>query len=225
MTSPNPSWKPGDKLTPPFEEMVDLDPDLMTAPELYKIIIGCIVPRPIAFVSTINGKGEGNLAPYSFFNGVSSNPPCVMLSVARKSSGEKKDTLRNIEETGEFVVNSSNSWLVEPLVHTAAEFPHGVDEMKVVGLTPLASTKVRPPRVKESAWQFECVTYKLVEVGDGSPGSSVVVIGKIVAAHVSKQAYQNGRIVLESIDPVARVGGFGYMSAGVRFDIPVPKIS
>lgn len=224
MTSPNPTWKPGAHLTSPVERMVTLDPATMQPPDLYKILIGCIVPRPIAWVSTINGVGQGNLAPYSFFNGVSSNPPCVVVAITRKKDGEKKDTLRNIEETGEFVVNSSNRWAVEPMVYSAAEFPYGTDELIAAGLTALPSTKIRPRRIKEAAWQFECRTYKLVEVGDGAPGSSTLVVGQIVAIHLAEGIYQGGRIDIDALAPVARVGGFGYVTPGERFDIPVPKV-
>src|SRR5690606_18907086 len=107
-----------------------VDPKEIAAVDMYKLIIGAVVPRPIAFVSTASSEGVVNLAPFSFFNGISSNPPCLVISIGMPATGVPKDTLRNIKETGEFVINSSNEWLVEALVHTAGAYPHGVNEME-----------------------------------------------------------------------------------------------
>ena len=217
-------WSPGTKIESPVNEMVEVRPDEVDPVTMYKLLIGAIVPRPIAFVSTIDKEGRGNLAPFSFFNGVCSNPPSLMISIARNSDGTKKDTLRNIEETGQFVVNSANRWLIDPLVHSAGAFPHGVDEMAVTGLTPLPSVCVKPPRVKESSVQFECETLNLVGVGDGSPGSSTVVIGKIIRAHIAKECYRDGRIDVEILSPVGRLGGINYCTPGDIFGMPIPKV-
>ena len=224
MNSPNPKWKPGDKIEAPAGEMLQINPDSTKVPTLYKLLIGGVIPRPIAFVSTINKAGQGNLAPFSFFNAVSSNPPCVMISVARKPSGEKKDSLLNIEETGEFVVNSANQWLLEPLVHCAAEYPYGVNEMEQVGLTSVPSVKVKPPRVKESAFQLECEVYKTVEIGDGSPGSSTVIFGRVVLFHILESAYKDEKVLVDVLKPIARLGGISYSGLGDQFSIPVPKL-
>ncbi|MCB0351865.1 MAG: flavin reductase family protein [Bdellovibrionales bacterium] len=224
MTSPNPSWKPGDTVESPVGEMVEIDPASVSATDMYKLIIGSIVPRPIAFVSTQSPDGQDNLAPYSFFNGVSSNPPCLMISVGTPRPDFQKDTLRNIEATNEFVVNSANEWLIEPLVHSAGEFPYGVSEMSEVGLTPLDSVKVGPKRVKESAVQMECRLLKTVQIGDGSPGSSTVVFGEIVFVHVDKNCYKDGKIIFDNYRNIGRLGGFGYGKISETFEIPVPKI-
>ena len=208
----------------PFTSMVTLDPATLGHGDMYRLMIGTIVPRPIAFVSTSNPSGEVNLAPFSFFNGVSSNPPCLMFSVARRPDGSKKDTLRNIEATGEFVVNSANAWLVEPLVHTAGEFPHGTDEMALVGLTATPSITVKPPRVKEAAVQFECALEKLVELGDGSAGSATIVVGRIKLLHVAANAYHGGAIETAKLEPVARLGGIDYALIGETFKLAVPKV-
>lgn len=204
--------------------MVSLDPKGMRTVDVYKFLIGSIVPRPIAFVSTVNTQGEGNLAPFSFFNGLSSNPPCVMISVTRKRSGEKKDTLRNIEETGEFVVNSANKWLLEALVHCSVEYPYGVDELTKVGLTPQPSTKVRPVRVKESAVHMECKLFKSVELGEGGPGSTNLIIGEIQYLHIAKEAYQDGRVLFDFIQPIGRLGGFQYGEITRIYEIPIPEL-
>lgn len=224
MTSPNPNWRPGNKIVSPLSDSVEIDPTTVSVPEMYKILIGAVTPRPIAFVSTVSSNGAGNLAPFSFFNAISSNPPTLMISVSRKPSGERKDTLRNIEETGQFVVNSANEWLIEPLVHCAASYPHGVDEMREVGLTPEPSLKVKPPRVKESAVSFECELLKLVEIGDGGRGSSVAVFGRVVMAHISKDAYVGGKVLTEKLKMIGRLGGTSYAKLGEFFDIPVPEV-
>jgi flavin reductase (DIM6/NTAB) family NADH-FMN oxidoreductase RutF len=222
MTSPNPHWKPGDKIAPPFRDLATVDPAQVSQQEMYKLLIGAVVPRPIAFVSTIGQDGSTNLAPFSFFNAVASNPPCLMISIAQKGSGEIKDTLRNIQETKQFVVNSANEWLIEPLVHCAATYPYGVSEFEKVGLTAQPSVKVKPPRVKEAAVQFECELYKTLEIGEGAPGSTVVVFGRVVLAHIDQQAYKNGRVDYSRIRSIARLGGSSYAKVKDLFEIPVP---
>ena len=222
MPRPNPNWQPGDKIKSPVDEMIRVDPEEIGVAERYKLLIGSIVPRPIAFVSTIDSQGQGNLAPFSFYNGVSSSPPCVVFSVSRKPDGSKKDTLLNIEQTKQFVINSANMWLAEPLVQCGANYPHGVDEMQLSGLTAVAAERVKPARVKESAISMECELYQLVEIGDGSPGSACLVIGRIILFHVAKQVYQLGKIDLSQLQPLSRLGGFAYGETSVAFELKVP---
>jgi flavin reductase (DIM6/NTAB) family NADH-FMN oxidoreductase RutF len=208
--NPDPLWKPESPIQSPVSRMVSLDPIQIGTTPTYKLLIGGIVPRPIAFVSTLNLEGQGNLAPFSFFNGVSSNPPAIMIAITRKKNGEKKDTLRNIEATRQFVVNSVNEWIVEPMNQCSAEYPYGVDEMQKVGLTPLPSICVAPPRVKESAIQLECELYNTLEVGDGSQGSSTIVVGKILQIHIFEDAYKDGKILIDQLKPISRLGGAFY---------------
>ena len=202
-----------------------LDPGELQARDVYRLLVGAVVPRPIAFVSSVNKQGAVNLAPFSFFNAVSSKPACLAFSIARKADGSKKDTLRNIEETAQFVVNSASLWLAEPLVLCGAEFPYGVSEFEKSGLTALPAVRVRPPRVKEAAVHFECELYRLVEIGDGSPGSGALVIGRIVLMHIYKQAYKNGAIDFRELKPLARLGGIGYAQLGDCFELQVPAPS
>lgn len=214
-------------ISSPVQNWKSVDFNAIPAQERYKIIIGAIVPRPIALISTIGPDGSGNLAPFSFFNGVSSNPACLVVSIASKvdTSGGKKDTLHNIERTGEFVVNSVTSWMLDQAVHSAASYPYGIDEMLKAGLTPIASLKVKAPRVRESAVQFECTLHKLVEIGDGSPGSSTLVIGQIQMAHIAEQAITpDGRVDLTSLQPIGRLGGVSYAELGAILNRPVPKV-
>ncbi len=225
MPSPNPNWKPGDKIKSPVEEMLEIDPVKLKAVDRYKLLIGSIIPRPIAFVSTLSKSGVGNLAPFSFFNGVSSNPPCIMFSVAAKPDGGKKDTLINIEETGEFVINSSSTWLTEPLVYCGANFPYGINELERAGLTAMASRKVKPARVKESAVHMECKLYKTLQVGDGSPGSATIVVGEVVYFHVHSKAYKDGRVIFDELKPLARLGGHAYAEVLKSFELSVPEVA
>ena len=202
-----------------------LDFSQLSQPEIYKLLIGAIVPRPIAFVSTVNAEGVGNLAPFSFFNAVSSDPPCLMISIARKSTGEKKDTLKNIEETGTFVVNCVSEWMAEPMNQASADYPYGVDEMVQVGLTAIPSIKVKASRVKEAAIQMECEVYRTLEIGDGlSLGSTTLVVGRILLMHVAESVYDRGKIRIDALKPIARLAGSSYSKLGEVFDLARPKI-
>ena len=216
-------WKLGDPIHAPQFQMIELDPSSLSVRDNYKLLIGAIIPRPIALVSTISSQGTYNLAPFSFFNGVSSNPPTLMVAIARKADGQKKDSLINIENTKDFVVNVSSEWLIGPISHCGSEYPFGVSEFEVTGLTPLSSTKVKSPRVKEAAIQFECKLYSSQHVGDNTAGSATMVIGHIVCVHVPKEAYKDGRINAEIIKPVARLGGTNYMNMGNIVSVPTPR--
>ena len=224
MENLNLNWQVGDPIESPVHEMVHLDPRVIGPQQTYKLMIGLIVPRPIAFVSTISSEGIRNLAPFSFFNGVSSNPPALVISVTRNSDGSKKDTLRNIESTGEFVVNSVNEWLLGPMNQCSGQYPYGVDEMQKVGLTPLPSETVKPFRVKESAAHFECKVYKTLEVGDGTEGSSTLIVGVIERIHIHSLAYRDGKIVLEEFKPLSRMAGNAYARVEGVFNLPRPSV-
>lgn len=204
--------------------MTALDPYAMEIKDIYRLLISAIVPRPIAFVSTCSKKGEVNLAPFSFFNGVCSNPPCLSISVARKPDGTKKDTLRNIEATGEFVVNSANEWFINQLVDCGAGYPFGVNEMEKVGLTPIASERIKPPRVKEAAAHFECTVYDMLEIGDGSAGSSTLIVGRIQLIHVASSMIEKGALRGAEFKPVGRLGGISYAMPGEIFNLPIPVV-
>ena len=204
------------------EKLITLDPDAVGQVGMYKLLISGVVPRPIAWVSTVSDSGITNLAPFSFFNAVSSNPPCLSVSITRKSTGEKKDTLRNIEATGQFVVNFAPSWLVGKMNQSSAEYPYGVSEFERVGLTPSPSSKVRPPRVAESPLAFECDLYRTLEIGDGSQGSSTLVVGRIVAVQADETAVRDGKLLLEKLDHVSRLGGLNYGLTREVFELPRP---
>ena len=204
--------------------MIEFDFSKLDTTSIYKLMIDAIVPRPIAFVSTLSKDGIGNLAPFSFFNGVSSHPPCIVFSVTAHRKGGAKDTLRNIQETQQFVINSANGWLAEQVNQCSGEYPYGVDEMQKSGLTTVPSKLVKPARVKESAMQMECELHQLVPVGSGGPGSATLVIGKILLMHLREDLWKDGRISIEGYEPLSRLGGLSYGKISGIFDLPRPKI-
>jgi flavin reductase (DIM6/NTAB) family NADH-FMN oxidoreductase RutF len=206
------------------QNTISFDPAQCDSKTIYRLMIGAIVPRPIAFVSTISPDGRGNLAPFSFFNGVSSRPPALMIAITRKKGGEKKDSLINIEANGEFVVQTVSESIASPMNQTSADYPYGVDEMKKVGLTPVPSVKIRPVRVQEALIHFECKLLKTVEVGDGGEGSSTLVIGEIVWIHLAPEVYVNGHISAEVLKPLARMAGSQYTTLGSLLEIPRPTL-
>ncbi len=206
----------------PVGDMVTLDPASLNIAARYRLLSDTIVPRPIAFISTLSENGSVNVAPYSFFNGVSSNPPAVMFAIGFKSDGTKKDTLRNIEQTGEFVVNTVAEWMVEAMNQCGAEYPYGVSEVEQVGLTSLPSVVVTPPRIKESPVHFECRVISLHQVGRQEAGASTVVIGEIVRFHIHAAAWQAGRVREDEIKPVSRLGGVRYSNVESAFELARP---
>lgn len=206
----NKNWLPGDSITTPNFNMQSINVDELSKKDAYKLMISAITPRPIAFISSQNSKGELNLSPFSFFNGVGTSPPAVMFSIVPKSNGEKKDTLKNILETKEFVINGASQWMLGPLHHSSAEYPHGESEISKMGLSTLPSLKVSPPRIQGTAWQFECKLYNTLTVGDGGVGSGTIVVGEIVQFHVANECLTNGTIDFEKLSPLARIGGAQY---------------
>jgi len=205
-----------------MKKSISLDPKVLGTADSYKILIGSIVPRPIAWVSTVDSHGRTNLAPFSFFNGVSSNPPALMISIARKPDGSKKDTLNNVEKTGEFVVNIPSLPLAEKLNLTSKALPPDESEFDLAELTEVPSQKVKPPRVGETLIQMECTLLSTTEVGSGAAGSSTVIIGEVVQFHLDPSVYENGKINLSALQPFGRLAGADYCELGrvFRFERP-----
>ncbi|HGY54846.1 MAG TPA: flavin reductase family protein [Caldithrix abyssi] len=185
-----------------------IDPEKQTYRENYTLMSACIVPRPIAFVSTVSIEGVFNLAPFSYFNGVTSAPPTLSIAIARKSrDSNKKDTLSNILDTGEFVVNTVSVAMTEAMNRTARDFPPEVNEFTEAGLTAIPARKVKAPLVKESPVKMECTLYKSIEIGEGRPGSGFLVIGEIVMFHIADEIWDGGQIDMEKLDPLGRLSG------------------
>ena len=189
---------------------------------IYKLLIGCIVPRPIAFVSTISTDGICNLAPFSFFNGVCSNPPIVLFSTVIKADGSNKDTLSNVEATKEFVVNIVSEDIAEQMNLCSADFPPDVDEFAISGLTPIPSDLVTPPRVKESRINMECKLAHIARFGNG-PGGGCTIFGEVLRFHIADELFDNFRIDPDKLHPIGRMGGPTYTRTTDRFDLVRPK--
>ena len=183
------------------------------------VLTGVIVPRPIAFVSTISPDGEVNLAPYSFFNAVSYSH--VVFSSSRHVGNKSKDTLRNIEETGQFVVNIVVDPIADAMNATAAEYPEGVDEFEIAGLTHAPSQIVKPPRVAESPVNIECELDQVVQIGSG-PHEHGLVIGKILLMHVRDDVIDGHRINQAKLMATGRMAGNMYCRTNDRFEMVRP---
>jgi len=203
--------------------MLSIDPAKHSVLEVYKLMTGLIVPRPVALVSTVDKDGVANVAPFSFFCGVGSNPPTLLFCPSLRSSGDRrKDTLRNVEQTGEFVVNVVSDAIAAAANLSAAEVGPDVDEFELAGLTAVASEVVRAPRVAESPAQMECKLLQIVFTGD-APGAGVVVLGQIVRLHVNAELEENFRIDPAKLDAVGRMAGNTWVRTRDRFDLIRPK--
>lgn len=184
----------------------------------------CVVPRPIGWISTLDRKGIANLAPYSQFQNVTFSPPIVMFSANQDSSGQRKDSVRNAEDTGEFVWNMATWDLREAVNASAQEVPPEVDEFELAGLEKLPSKLVKPYRVKGSPIQFECHYMNTVRFpGDGVMGSVDVVFGKVIGIHIDDAAITaEGLVDVLKIRPIARLGYYDYTSIESIFRMVIP---
>lgn len=197
-----------------------LKPEDLSIKDNYKLIIGSVLPRPIALVSSISEDGIPNLAPFSFFTGLTSKPPTLGFAPSLKGTdGDKKDTLTNIENSRDFVVNIVSENISAQMVKTASDVPPDVDEFEMAGFTPVKSEIVKPPLVKESPINIECKLYKVVYIGDGSAGSGAFVIGEIVAYHIDDEIYKDGKIDTALLNPIGRLAGHDYTTLGKCFSM------
>jgi flavin reductase (DIM6/NTAB) family NADH-FMN oxidoreductase RutF len=199
--------------------------------QMYKILIGSVLPRPIAWVSTTSKEGINNLAPFSFFTVASANPPVLCFTPAFKSEivdGKEeivpKDTLRNIRDTGEFVVNIVSRFLAEKMNQTSADYPHNVSEFEKAGVTAAPSLMVRPPRVEESLINFECKLFELVEIAK-LPGAGTLILGEVQCMHFADHVYKDGHIDLDILQPIGRLSGHFYTGVNERFEIMRPVLA
>ena len=183
-----------------------------------------IVPRPIGWVSTVDARGVVNLAPYSFFNGVGSDPPTVMFaSEGTHTDGDFKDSATNVRETGEFVCNLTTWELREPMNATSAHVPRSVDEFELAGLTPSPSRLVTPPRVAESPVHLECTHLQTVELPSNDPARpTLVVFGRVVGIHIDDSIIRDGMIDMGVFKPIARLGYMDYTKVDNVFTMRRP---
>jgi len=190
-----------------------VDPKTTKTKDFHQYMLGAVAPRPIAFASTVDKNGEPNLAPYSFFNAFSSNPPILVFSSNRRvADNTTKDTLHNIEETGEVVINVVNHAIVRQMTVTSISFPTGVSEFKKAGLTPVASDLVKPFRVKESPVQMECKVREILTLGDQG-GAGHLIICDVVRMHIDENVLDGDRIDPHKIDLMGRMGRAYYVRA------------
>ncbi|MCG8648194.1 MAG: flavin reductase family protein [Pirellulales bacterium] len=201
---------------------MQLDPQELSVRQTYAWMIHLITPRPIAWVSSVSAGGIVNLAPFSFFNGVGANPPTIMFCPANRRDGRPKDTLVNIEQTGQFVVNLVTDAVVEAMNLTAGEYEPDVDEFEVASLKAEPSARVSPPRVAACSAALECELVQTIHVGTG-PGGANMVIGRIVWIHVDDQVIRDGKIDAQLFRTVGRMGGAGYVRTTDQFELPRPK--
>ena len=201
---------------------MDFDPADVRPSVFYQQMIHCIVPRPIAWVSTISRNGISNVAPFSYFTGVGSRPPTLLFCPANNRNGQPKDTLQNIQDTGEFVVNIVARSVAEQMNASAAELPPEESEFDACGLSSLAGTKVSVPRVAESPVHFECTKRQILNIGEG-PGGANIVIGNVVHVHIDDSVLGAKDLVdPDLLDAVGRMGGLTYCRTNERFDLERP---
>jgi flavin reductase (DIM6/NTAB) family NADH-FMN oxidoreductase RutF len=202
-----------------LDGQVIIDP-AQTAPlNIYKLLVGAVVPRPIAFVSTISPEGVPNLAPFSFFTVASANPPVLCFTASFREP--RKDTLVNIRATKEFVVNIVSEEFAAKMNVTSAEYPYGVSEFEMSGLTSAPSDVVRPPRVKESHVNMECRLLQTIEVSN-QPMGGTLILGEVVRFHVEDAMVEEFRIDPEKLGAVGRMAGNTYCRTKDRFELIRP---
>lgn len=202
--------------------LLSIDPTTNTERENYKLLIGSIIPRPIAFVMTLGADGTVNGAPFSYFNIVSSNPPMISLAIQR-IDGKRKDTSRNILEMKEFVVHIVDDHNVEKINETAASLPPDQSEIDMADLIPIKSTKISVPGIKEAKIRMECTLEHTIELGGKESPGSDLIIGKVVHFHIEESIYQDGRIDYKGLGAISRLAGNNYAKIGDVFSIKRPK--
>jgi flavin reductase (DIM6/NTAB) family NADH-FMN oxidoreductase RutF len=184
----------------------------------------CVVPRPIGWISTVSSSGVPNLAPYSQFQNLAYDPPYVMFAANQNTRGRRKDTVVNVEQTGEFVYNMATYHLREAINRSAAEVPPEVDEFMVAGVTKMPSVRVKPYRVAESPIQFECRYYQTLRLpGNGPMGTVDVIVGRVILVHIKDEVIRpDGRLDILKIRPLARLGYFDYTTVDSIFEMVIP---
>lgn len=199
--------------------------DVATAPvlEIYRMLVDVVTPRPIAWVTTVDRDGRVNLAPFSFFNAFGANPPVVVFSPNLRRDSSKKDTLRNVEATGEFVLNAAVEPLKDQVNLSSAELPYGESEVELTGLTTVPSLKIKPPRIAESPVQMECRVIQILPIGDG-PSSANLVIGEVLVMHVDDNVLdEQGRVDPRKLKTIGRLGRDDFCRTSDIFSMVRPK--
>ena len=198
---------------------MQFDPSNMNVRDIYQLLVQLVVPRPIAWVSTVSDAGVTNLAPFSFFNAVGANPPTLVFCPVNKRDGSFKDSLANVIDNGEFVVNVVSYDLGDTMFQTAAEFDKEISEFEAVGIESVPSVCVQPPRVAKSLAQFECRRNRVIHLAEGKAGANIV-IGDIVRVHVADGVMDEARKVdSDVLNAIGRMGGAHYTKTSERFEL------
>lgn len=198
---------------------MQFDPNELEHTAVYKLLTGSVIPRPIGWISSISENGINNLAPFSYFNAIGDDPPHIMFSTGR-GNNTNKDTLNNVLATKQFVVNMVTEELAEQMNTTAQSVPSEIDEFELAGVTPIASHKIKPMRVKESPITFECEMVHHYFLEDHKHGGACVVIGRIIMMHFDDNVLlDNYKINLETYKPIARLAGSHYSKLGELFSV------
>ncbi|NQX63451.1 flavin reductase family protein [Paenibacillus qinlingensis] len=202
--------------------MLGIDPSAQSERENYKLLIGSIIPRPIAFVSTLSTEGVLNAAPFSYFTIVTADPPMVAVSVQRKQ-GVRKDTSRNAVDTGAFVVHIADESYIDQINQSAAALPPEESEVTLAGLTPVMSSQIGVPGIAEASIRMECVLEQAIPLGGTSDAPAAdLLIGRVVYFHIDDSLVDNGRIDPQKVKPVSRLAGHSYAKLGELFEIERP---
>lgn len=205
--------------------MIVIDPTMQTDRENYKLLIGSIIPRPIALVTSLSTDGVLNAAPFSYFSVIASQPPMLSVSIQRKQ-GIMKDTARNTIETGAFVVHIVDESNVHAANRAAASLPPDVSEIEIAGFTPAASEAIAVPGVKEAKIRMECVLEQSLPLGgDNRVPACDLLIGRVVRFHLADDVYDNdnGYVLADKLRPVSRMAGNDYAALGRRFSLERPE--
>ncbi|MDN4068401.1 flavin reductase family protein [Paenibacillus vini] len=203
--------------------MLSIDPNLQSERDNYKLLTGSIIPRPVAFVTTLSGTGVLNAAPFSYFNIVTADPPMISVSVQSKQ-GLPKDTARNAMELGAFVVHISDESNIEQINETAAALPPDESEIALAGLTPVPSESIPVPGVAEAKVRMECVLERAIQLGGTAEQPAAdLLIGRVVRFHIAESVYEGGRITAAELKAVSRLAGNDYAGVGPVFSIRRPE--
>lgn len=186
--------------------------------ENYKLLIGGILPRPIAWVSSISRDGHVNLAPFSFFTVASANPPILCFNPMYNQNAQAKDTLRNIRDQGEFVINTVSASDLEVMNKSCHDLPHDIDEFEYADIKKAESYFVKPPRVANAVVSFECQLNQIVDLGDQAL-SGHLILGNVLVVHVDDDALSNGKISSDKLDAIARMSGVDYSLTRERIQL------
>jgi flavin reductase (DIM6/NTAB) family NADH-FMN oxidoreductase RutF len=200
--------------------MMQIDPATIPPREMYKLLIGAVVPRPIAWVMSLSATGVPNLAPFSYFTIASSDPPILLFCPQPRPDGSPKDTLRNVRETGAFTIHIVSEALVAPMNQTSASLPPGMSEVEWAGLATIPGTQIAVPRLADAPVAFECRVEQIVAAA--ADAGAAVVFGRVLCCHLRDDVYNDGYVRLDALQPVARLAGNDYARISDTFSLARP---